>query len=779
MRRVCPVQSESGLDCPFLRHTPPLHMAQRSILLRLAAAVYGLAVAITLGPRLGQPASPGQLPGAATAAGIDARDPFLLVVAAVVLPVVAALILAWPARRLADPGAQAWAFRTGSAALFVSLWIALIEQSLFWTAVPTLLAFLAASAARGHRAAFSRRDAILVPVALSLFLALFDLLPRLSFYQHLILSVILVLVVRLALPALRGSLPPALCFAAAPLALVLQSHYNGHHQRHDPWPVLVLTLATPLALRLLVRGTLRTRRWIETAVAWFVYPLAAVMYLSATSLLAAEGKPHADLFENAHHLAPANEMLRGELPYRDIITAHGLLQDGLLDSLIMRTGPVTAGRVLEIRGVISSLNVVAVYALAAAVTGSSHLAILTAFLGAFIGTSGGTFRVLPALITLAFLAAAVRRRDDRLMGVAGAGTVVAALTSLDFGAYTFAALLAGVWRARRGAAVRAAAIGFGAAAAVVSIVLAVFRILNDFLRVTFLEILSLGPVYTLPPSAPPASLQTRRFFPDVTASLLDRDGFLYLVWFACLLSLAVALTVSTRRREWTRRRGIGEALVVVLVWIVVTAVSYAERHHLYFQYVVPVVIVTAAYLLMRTRLSGLRLAGAGMVAVTLIAFQPTHYFVVLSMLRRAEGPMAPGVVEVDRPPRAAGAFYQERDAKVIRTVSDYVSSRLRPDETFFDFTNRGALYFLLDRDVPIRQMEVAFYETPQRQREVIARLASNPKVRLAVVPRPGDPTVMVDGVPNEARAPEVWEYLQARFRPAFEDDGVVIWERID
>ena len=76
-------------------------------------------------------------------------------------------------------------------------------------------------------------------------------------------------------------------------------------------------------------------------------------------------------------------------------------------------------------------------------------------------------------------------------------------------------------------------------------------------------------------------------------------------------------------------------------------------------------------------------------------------------------------------------------------------------------------------------MEVAFYERPERQREVVARLASNPKVRLALVPRPGDAAVMVDGVPNEIRAPEVWEYLRAQFRPAFEHGGVVIWERID
>ena len=756
-------------------------MAQRHLVLRLAAAGYGLALAISLLPTFLRPARPGQLPGAATAAGLDARASFWFMTALIVLPLASALLLAHPIRRLADPVTRSWAFWTATVALTASLWTALVEQNLFWTAIPHLAVFLAVSAIGRHRAAFSRRDAILIPTTLSVFLALFDLLPRLVFYQHLILSAVLVLAVRLAITAIpRGDgLPASFCFGLAPLALALQSHFNGYHQRHQGWPVLAIALVTPFALRLFIRGTPRTRHAIRFAVTWFIYPVAALMYLSATSHLAAEGHPHADLFENAHNLTPANELLRGELPYRDIITAHGLFQDGLLDSLIMRTGSVTAGGVLETRGVISSFNSVAVYALAACVTGSPDLGILTYFLGAVMGTSGGTLRVLPALVSLALLTAGVRRRNARLVGLAGAGAVIAGLTSLDFGAYTFAALIAGVWRFGRATAIRAAAIGIAVAGTIAAISFALFRILDDFLRVTLFEILTLGPVYTLRPFAPTASLKTRRFFPDVLASLLDRDGFLPIVWIGCLLALVVIVSGWRRSDVWTRRRGIMEALIVVLVWVVVTAISYAERNNLYFQYVVPVVLVATAYLLMRARTTVSRLTGAAVIVIALIAAQPTHYLIVLSMLRKAQGPMSADLVEVSNPRRAAGALYRARDAETMRIVSDYVSRTLAPDETFFDFTNRGALYFLLDRDVPIRQVEVAFYQTAERQREVIDRIAANPKVRLALIPAPGDPTVLLDGVPNEVRAPMVWAYLQAHFRPAFEHDNVVFWERVE
>jgi hypothetical protein len=37
---------------------------------------------------------------------------------------------------------------------------------------------------------------------------------------------------------------------------------------------------------------------------------------------------------------------------------------------------------------------------------------------------------------------------------------------------------------------------------------------------------------------------------------------------------------------------------------------------------------------------------------------------------------------------------------------------------------------------------------------------------------------MTDGVANRDRAPLVWRYLQSNFRPAFAENGVVIWRRI-
>src|SRR5436190_5659101 len=130
-------------------------------------------------------------------------------------------------------------------------------------------------------------------------------------------------------------------------------------------------------------------------------------------MLAAEGKPRADLFEDSHNLTTASEMLRGERAYRDIIPSHGLIQDGLLDYLILRFGRQTAGHVIETRGVIGSIVSVGLYAIGACATGSPDAGLLAYFLGVGIASSGGAVRATPAFFALAALAYGVRRRNPR------------------------------------------------------------------------------------------------------------------------------------------------------------------------------------------------------------------------------------------------------------------------------------------------------------------------------------------------------------------------------
>jgi hypothetical protein len=161
----------------------------------------------------------------------------------------------------------------------------------------------------------------------------------------------------------------------------------------------------------------------------------------------------------------------------------------------------------------------------------------------------------------------------------------------------------------------------------------------------------------------------------------------------------------------------------------------------------------------------------------LVLLQPTTHLGIVSWLRHARGPVDPGVRELNDPPRARGALFENNDAVLITSAQKYISTHLNPEETFFDFTNRGLLYYLTDRDCPIRQLEVAFYEPDVRQREVIAAIERNPRIRAALVPPTEGDDTGVDGVGNPTRAALVWRYLQDHFEPDFQEGKVVFWKR--
>jgi hypothetical protein len=748
---------------------------RRDLILRAAAAIWGFAIAVALLPMWLGPPAPGQLPGYATAMGLDARAPMRFILGLILIPLLWTYALRPLLAILGRDDTRAWARNAFVSAAIGILWFGLITHSIAWVLIAPSLVLVVTLAMRRVDADFSRHDLILLPVLASVNLALLDLMSR-TVDQTLILAAAIVFAVRLAvIPIRRNGLPPAMCFALAPLGLALQSSFNSYDIRHSPWGPLAFAIVTPLLLRVLIRDTPATRTRIRAALRYVIYPLAAYAYLSATSQLAAEGMPRADLFEDQQHIVPAAEMLRGEKPYRDIIPAHGFVQDALLDYAAFRAGPVTLGRALKFRGVISGTIIIAHYALVAVATGSPEVGLASTFLAMLLGTAGGSIRIFPAVVTLAFIACAFRRRDPRWLAAAGAGVVICILTSLDHGAYMLLTLFIAALRFRGGRkrAFTFSAIGGGVAAIVAFAAMAVYGIAADFIRVTLFEIASLGPVYTLTPFSAPPSLEKIGFLPEVLGALFDKSAFLYVFW--PLMLLCVILAITSKATLTPRRRGQREAFLIIGIFGVITAISYAERHHLLWIFVAAPLISITIFRLFHSRTPLARAAAPVVVLIALMMAQPTAHIAITGALRRMRGSMEKDWQEMSLP-RAQGALSRTSDAAVVDIVGRYAASHLNPDETWFDFTNRGNLYFLLDRDCPIRQIEVAFYETTERQREVIARIEQNPRIRFALIP--GDPdTTAVDAVGNRVRAPLVYAYLQEHFTPDYEEGGVVFWRR--
>src|SRR5205085_3761374 len=246
----------------------------------------------------------------------------------------------------------------------------------------------------------------------------------------------------------------------------------------------------------------------------------------------------------------------------------------------------------------------------------------------------GGVRFVPSIIVLAVVAAAVRRRKPRLLAWAGALCVVAGLTSLDMGFYSGLVTLAAILRFHdKRSAFRQAAIGIAIAFGIALTGMLIGGFLIDFFRVSIFEIANLGPVYTLRPfeGGPPPSLD--RQFPEILTAVFDQRGMMYLGWVAAIVTLAVMLTRRSFRRS--------EPLFVMSAFIIATGISYAERQHIYFHFILPAFLATAATIFLKRRNTLVRAAGVALVATLIVLTNFTIHFAIDTYLRRARSVLDP------------------------------------------------------------------------------------------------------------------------------------------
>ncbi|MEO8219029.1 MAG: hypothetical protein ABI718_18285, partial [Acidobacteriota bacterium] len=500
-----------------------------ALLLVLGGAAWGLALGIALVPLWHTPAPPSQPVGFMKESGLNAHGPMRALLALIVLPFLGALAGRFLQSRLWQRRAESWASVMAIAALFASLWIALVTLDIWWTLLAPAAVCLAALLLEHVPLHFSRDDAILFPVMVTVQFALLDLLSPIDGARAVILSVMAVLALRVLVTAIPGELPPALAFTLSPLALVWQTDVFRYETRHLGWPSLLVALGTPPLLRFWGRRGERLKKVLRGLVTYGVYPVFCLCYPMATSVSGAEGLPRVDFFERGHSLFPASQMMRGALPYRDVTPGHGLIEDGLLDYVALRFKGNTVGDVLELRGRVAALNGPAIYAVALAATGVPPVGLLAYF--ATAGIFGiAWMRCMPSLFALALAAASLRLRRERLMAAAAAVSVIAFLTSLEFGVFAFVTVAVAValssrgWRGRLRFAIYAVC---GALAVVVpvAIVFAVLGILVPFVRVTFGEVLPLSQAYSLGFFDFSAGMQYFRAFPDAFTLIFDRDAF--------------------------------------------------------------------------------------------------------------------------------------------------------------------------------------------------------------------------------------------------------------
>src|SRR5581483_8798293 len=163
-----------------------LHGVSGARVLATAAAAFGISLGIALLPAWLRSAPAGQLPGFMTAVGLDARASYRFFAGLVALALLTPPLGMPVVTRLCE--GRRWAFVGATAALSSSLWIALAKETVAWVAIPPLLTVAICHRLRFVRQRFTRSDAILLPTALCVFVALTDIAPNAAFPRRIVVS---------------------------------------------------------------------------------------------------------------------------------------------------------------------------------------------------------------------------------------------------------------------------------------------------------------------------------------------------------------------------------------------------------------------------------------------------------------------------------------------------------------------------------------------------------------------------------------------------------------
>jgi hypothetical protein len=743
--------------------------------MRFAAAAGGLALAIAAAELTLAPPRPDQLPGYMSVHDLDAWGPMKTIVLATLLPFLCALAAGPFIGRLS--GGRRWAAVAAPAA-----WIAGLALAVAGGGLLTVAGFMAAATAliltlRNRALPEGGSDAILLPVFVSIFPCVVLLFPTAGLPAAAAIAAILLL-------GMRAAVSPA-AFSLAPLAVVPVALWPRSPAAAAAG--LLIAVGTPFVLQRF--GFLSSKQRLRILLTFVIFPLFSYSYTWIQRPIWFEGMPRVNLFEDGHSLMPASEMLRGELPYRDIVPGHGLVSDGLFDFAVARSAGHEAGVILGARERADNLLSVAVYFIGTAATGSPYVGAG----GLILSTSMRVFwtpledaptalqwspalRSLPAVVALVFVVAAVRLRSPRFFGAAAAATVLAAAVSVDFFAYSVVllgvALGLSMRSHQRRRLLRATGVGAAAAAIPIVVALAIVGILNDFFVVTIREVLSLSSAYSIGFFQFPERFAAYQGVPDALGLLMFPSGRWIVTWV--LIALFTSAAFALRLRAPLRRR---DAYLFIGLLIIVEAVAYGERLNVHFMPLASAFAAVVIWKLLTGRDAVERTGGAALLLVIIVAAGPTEH---LRTLHRhlLTGPADSGsFVTVETIPRARGALFEEQDAAAVETLR-YFSERYLPGEaTFFDFASMPIAYYLLEKDCPIRQYEVPFFQPPELQEEVIRKIESNPSVIAALVAFPNI-DLPIDEVPSDVRAPKVASYLLKNYRPGFTMNGLAVWQRV-
>jgi len=495
---------------------------------------------------------------------------------------------------------------------------------------------------------------------------------------------------------------------------------------------------------------------------WALALVAVAMFAVACRLWPPQRGP-LDLFEEGQILSAVSVYLAGGIPYRDTYPVHGWGTDGGVDAAAARLFGDTVEVMRTRRAVWGALGVSAL-ALGSWALFRRPLWSLTAFVLALCLCPFPSERQAPAFAGLAALIAAAQSGRRRAWLGAGALGAAVLFYALEYGGFLLAAGALTIGTAaileRRYREGQTAGLAFLGGAILGSApflaMLAWHGAFIEFLRTSFVQVpATIEDVWGLP--APSAIPLLRHGNASALAEALLRAAHVPWLFHATILASAAALLLlRSRHPGWSRTDRAALAATWFSVIAMRGALGRADFGHLVMHGVFAA--LPASWLLFRAahaRHARWLLAPA-LAAGLVVAVRPLWLGgVVLSSLR--------GQGRVCERPLGDRGRLPCAQADDLSSLRAWIDREIQPDETFFDFGNEPALYYLLERRPPIRFPCVPCYESEAAQREVIAAIERE-KLPLAILAS-GSWYDNFDGVQTRVRAPLVAEYLDLNYEP--------------
>jgi hypothetical protein len=231
--------------------------------------------------------------------------------------------------------------------------------------------------------------------------------------------------------------------------------------------------------------------------------------------------------------------------------------------------------------------------------------------------------------------------------------------------------------------------------------------------------------------------------------------------------------LAMRRLRTGERRG--ALLVLASAWTLVAFRSVTERRHIF--YLAPGVAVLVAYLLRAcwralasARWPGRRKAAAFLAGALGLAAYASQVLWARATARGMGGSYerffhpaaaAAGAFTLTLPVLSRARIPASEGSRLLE-LRRFLDERLRPGETFVNFTNQSALHYCAGRLNPLPYYEIPLLEDASGQERAIRRLEER-KPPLVLLEWGNPDETAIDGIPNRERAPRLWRYLMQEY----------------